>query len=189
MPLGQSAGKLSKAYFPFGALTTVDINSQKVFQGVSFGATKRFSVGSSAVVDIVFDPTAVTSEYLVLLPISFKAFGAGPINIDVYFGGTYGNDGTLIPCYNRDNNSVTMCNSVLRLAPTITTVGTKLPIEFTIFSDGIPATATLGGEVNGDFVTLLRKDGKYLIRLTNTEANAAVAWMGLNWFEVDQGPE
>lgn len=184
MGIGNPFANLAKTYFQFGAQTTVDINSQKVFEGVAFGATKRVTFpAASGLVNIVFDPTAVTTEKLVLLPISFSAFGAGPIHIDVYFGGEYGADGTEIECYNRDNESLNTCKSVIRLNPTVTTKGTKLPIEFIILSDGTPAIASLGGEVIDDFITLLRKDGKYLIECANQDSVAAIGWFGLNFFE------
>jgi hypothetical protein len=177
-----------KTYFEFGALTTVDINSQKVFQGVTFGATKRLTYPKSpGLVNIVFDGTAVTKEKLVLLPVNFNAAGAGPIHIDIYFGGTYGDDGTVIECFNRDNESLVTCDSEIRLNPTITSKGTKLPGEFIILSNGTPAVATLGGEVIDNFISLLRKDGKYLIELSNQDTvTAAVGWIGLDFFEVDE---
>lgn len=177
-----------KTYFNFGALTTVDINSQKVFQGVSFGTSKRITYPkATGLTNIVFDGTAVTKDKLVLLPINFNAFGAGPIHIDIYFGGTYGDDGTLIDCYNRDNESSNTCDSVVRLNPTITTKGTKLPPEFIILSNGTPAVASLGGEVIDNFASLLRKDGKYLIELANQDTGVdAFGWFGLDFFEVDE---
>lgn len=175
------------AEFEFGAFTTVDINSQKVFEGIAFGITKRFPIPASpGVVNIVFDGTAVTSDRLVLLPAAFKAYGAGPIYVDVYFGGNYGTDGDEIECFNRDGESANGCNVDVRLNPTITTDGTKTPLEFVIHSNGVPATASLGGEVIDSFITLLKKDGKYLIRLSNQDTtDAADGWIGLNFFEAD----
>ena len=169
----------------FGYLVTNAIENEKVFQDVAFGASKRVNIPSSGTVDIVFDPTSVATDFLVLLPISIRAFGAGPVNVDLYFGGTYGDDGTDVICFNRDNTSSTDCQAEIQVDPTITTTGVKLAPEFVIFSNGTPATVALGGEVRQDFVTNLRKDGKYLIRLTNQESNPAQGWFGLNWFEVN----
>lgn len=180
------SGKLrNEAYNVFGTVIVEPITSSKVFDGVSFAASKRFTIGSEGVVDLVFDGTAVTKEFIVFLPLTIKAFGAGPIYIDIYSGGDYSDNGTLIDCINRDTTSINDCESVIRLNPTITTTGTKLPVEFAVYSNGIPAVASLGGEVKEDFVLLLRKDVKYLIRMTNQEANAADAWFGFDWFEAD----
>lgn len=180
-------GNILKTYFEFGALTTVGISNQKVFQGVSFGVTKRLTYPASpGIINIVFDATVMTKDRLVLLPISFNAFGAGPIHIDIYFGGTYGVDGTIIECFNRDNESSNTCESEIRLNPTITSKGSKLPVEFVILSNGTPAVTSLGGSVMSDFVTLLRRDGKYLIELSNQDSTAAIGWFGLDFFEVDE---
>ncbi len=176
------------AMFTHAAVTTVDINSEKVFKGLAFGTSKRISFPATpGLVSITFDSQAVTKDKVVLLPMSFKAFGAGPVNIDIYFGGTYGDDGTLIDVFNRDNESANTPKSILRLNPTITTKGLKLPPEFVIFSNGTPAVTSIGGEVIGDFISLLRKDGKYLIELSNQDNTIANGWFGLDFFEVNKG--
>lgn len=183
--IGNRVG-IGNAVFPFRAVTTVDINSQKVFEGVAFGLTKRVTYTAATLTNITFDAQAVTKDRVVLLPISFKAFGAGPINIDVYFGGDYSDNGTQVGCFNRDGENSNTCDSIVRLNPTINTKGTKLPLEFVILSNGTPAVASLGGDVIDDFITLLRKDGKYLIELDNTDSVDAVGWFGMNFFEVDK---
>ncbi len=84
MGVGNAVGNLVKAYFEFGAITTVDINSQKVFRDAAFSWSKRFTIGAEATVDIVIDPQAIAPKIGVVLPVTFRAFGAGPINIDFY---------------------------------------------------------------------------------------------------------
>jgi len=173
--------------FDFGAQTTVDINSAKVFEGVAFGVTKRFTAPvSPSAFNIVVDPTAVISEKLVLLPISLKAFDAGPIYINIYFGTDCDSDGDDIDCFNRDGESLNKCNLVVQTNPTINDKGTKTPLEFVIHSNGTPAIATIGGEVIDDFITTLRKDGKYLIEILNQDNATADCWFGFNFFEADK---
>jgi hypothetical protein len=62
----------------------------------------------------------------------------------------------------------------------------QLSPEFEIFSDGVAAVAVLGGEINEEFVFNARKDGKYMLRLTNIEANVARVVAAFNWCELSQ---
>jgi hypothetical protein len=168
-----------------GAIASERIENNLIFTNECvFSISKRFLIGASGTVDIVIDPTAVSSDFLVFLPVSLKAFLAGPITVDFYFGVDAGNDGTLWDTINRNNPSLKTSELVARLNPTINDIGTKLPAEFEIFSDGTPATTVLGGEVTEDLVFNARKDGKYMFRLINTEASQARALAVFNWFEL-----
>lgn len=182
-----NAPNIGAALFEFGGITTVDINSQKVFRDVVFSWSKRFTVPSSGVVDIVIDPTAIPSEKTtVVLPVSFTGFGAGPINVDFYFGTDSDPDGTLWDGGNRDNRSLTAPDTVIRLNPTINSTGVKTPFEFMIPSDGVPAVASFGGQAKDDLIFIARKDGKYMFRLTNTEANPAQCLFSITIFETTE---
>lgn len=178
----------NSAMFPFAAVTTVDINSQKVFTDVAFTWAKRFPLGASGVVDIVLSSMSVPSgKTVVILPVSFKAFGAGPVYIDVYSGGDIDDDGDLWAGSNRDLRSVVTPDSYVRFNPTVNNVGIKAPFEFVIHSDGVPANAVIGAESKEDLVTIARKDGKYLFRLTNQEAVAADCHFSMTLFEATEG--
>lgn len=178
----------NSAMFEFAAVTTVDINSQKVFRDVAFTISRRFAMGASATVDIVFDPTAIPSDrMLVVLPLVFTAFGAGPINIDTYFSVDSDEDGTLWSFGNRDFRSPTIAASKIRLNPTINNAGIKTPFEFMIPSDGVPATSTAGGQTKEDLIIIARTDGKYMFRLINTEANIASCHFSMTIFEAIEG--
>jgi len=157
-----------------------------VMQEKVFSVAKRFAIGASDVVDIVIDPTLINDdEQAIFTPLHFKAFGAGPINIDIYFGATYtGATGTEWSAFNRNTRSTKTAQIKTILGPTITDPGVLLPINFVIFSDGVPATASIGGEQEDDLPFVSRVDGVYLIRMTNTEANPAVGWFGSNFAEL-----
>lgn len=174
--------------FEFRAITTVDINSQKVFRDAAFSWSKRFSIGASATVDIVIDPTGIPSNKIgVVLPVSFLAFGAGPINVDLYFGTDADEDGTLWTGGNRDNRSSTTPDTEIRLSPTINSVGTKTPFEFMIPSDGVPAVSSFGGQAKDDLIFIPRTDGKYMFRLVNLEASVASCVFAMSIFEAIEG--
>jgi len=183
-----NAPTISAYGFEFGAITTVDINSQKVFRDVVFSWAKRFSLAASGTVDIVINPIGVLNDkLLVVLPISFTAIGAGPVNVDLYAGVDSDEDGTLWAGGNRDFRSSTQPDTTVRLGPTINDVGTKSPFEFLIPSDGVPATATVGGQTKDDLIFIARTDIKYMFRLVNTEANVANCAFALSVFEVSEG--
>lgn len=178
---------LDNAFAKVKAVIIEPIQDNKVFKNEVFSAGYRFNIPSTGSVNIVIDPLGMTRDNLVVLPIPIKAYGAGPIDIDVYYGGTYGDDGTLIQSANRNLNRPDItAGMVLRFNPTVTTDGTMFPPgQNVIFSNGVPATAKLGDSSSGGNLILVgNKDEKYLIRLTNTDAqDAASCHIGLNWFE------
>ena len=170
--------------FEFGAVTTVDINSQKVFEDVSFAWSKRFALAGDGSADIVIDPTDIPeSKTLVILPITFKAVGAGPIFVDIYAGTDADDDGTLWDGGNRDNRSQTAPDTVVRLNPNINSVGVKLPSEFMIPSNGQAAVASFGGESKDDLIFIAKTDVKYLFRAINQENVSADCLFVMNIFE------
>lgn len=185
--IGNRVG-VGKAVFDFGAITTVDINSQKVFEEVAFSWAKRFTIPASAnpgetVVDIVIDATGVdVNKSVVVLPIGLTAFGAGPIDVDFYFDPAY-TGGTEWGCTNRDNESLETCNTKVVYAPTLSDDGTLLPPEFFIPSDGVPATAQLGGQTKEDIIFKARKNGPYMLRFKNRENSEALAHFAMTIFE------
>ncbi len=168
-----------------GANVTEELQNNLVFTRERvFSISKRFTIPSSGVVDIVFDGTGISGNFLVFLPVFFQGFGAGPIEIDLYAGTNADDDGTEIICFNRNELSSKDCEMVVRLNPNINDIGTKLPVEFEIPSDGTPATSTLGGQAGGTVVTNINKAAKHMFRLTNTEASIARCVIAANWFEL-----
>lgn len=174
--------------FEYRAVTTVDINSQKVFRDEVFSWSRRFICPSSAVgggiFDIVINPMLIAEDRtLVILPVSFTAFGAGPIFADLYFGTDSDEDGTACQGGNRDNRSLTQAKIEICFNPTINDIGTKTPFEFMITSDGVPAVASFGGQTKDDLIFIARKDGKYTFRMINQEANPASCVFAMTIFE------
>lgn len=173
--------------FEYGGHTVVDMANQKVFRGVAWSWTRRFSIGASGVYNICIDPTGIDpGKTSIVLPTSFIAFGAGPINVDLYFGTAY-SGGTAWPGANRDNRITTTPKTVVYGGAAVTTPGVKTPFEFMIPSDGVPATASLGGQAKDDLIFIARNDGIYRWELTNTEANVASCVFAMTLFEVTPG--
>lgn len=105
---------VSNAYITFDAI------EQKVFEEVVFSIQKRLTIGSSATVNIVFDPTGCRGfiRYMPFLPVTFKAYGAGPITVDLYRDPTY-SAGTDLEPHNRDFTSSNASKSVWTVGSTI----------------------------------------------------------------------
>lgn len=176
---------LENSYSRFGSISAIDIAEDRVLLGKTFSIAKRHTLALSSTNDIVIDPTSCSCDYLIFQPVAFKAFGAGPINIDMYFGVNSDEDGTLWQSINRDNTSANTSPVVVRLNPTINDPGTKLPVEFTVFSNGTAAVATAGGETREGLIFNARQDGKYMFRVINTEANPAFFHISATWYEVN----
>jgi len=176
---------LDSSYSQFGAFSAIDIAEQKVFDSAVFSVAKRHTLALSSTNDIVIDPTLCECDYLVFQPVAFKAFGAGPVNIDMYFGTDADEDGTVWGSINRDNTSSNTSPVLVRLNPTINDAGTLLPVNFTIFSNGTAAVAVAGGETREGLIFNARTDGKYMFRVINTEANPAFFHVSMTWYEVN----
>lgn len=177
---------IANAVSRFGAVVGLDIENAKVFEEIVFSVSKRLVFPSSSVgggiLDIVIDTTC-SCDVLVFLPVVFKAFGAGPIFIDLYIGTDADEDGTIIESGNRDNNSANAAQVTSRLNPTINNVGTKAPFEFVILSNGTAAISMAGGEAKEGQVTSVIKNTKYMFRCATQEANSAFGYFGSTWFE------
>jgi hypothetical protein len=167
------------------SLSQIDVANAKVFDGVAFSVSKRLSIGNSSVNYITIDGRACNCDRLVFLPAAFKAFGAGPVEVDFFFGTDADEDGTVWESVNRDNESSNVSPLVTRLNPTINNLGALLPVEFIILSDGNAAVAVAGAESKEGQLFLARQDGKYMFRITNLEASAAWGHFAMNWFEIN----
>jgi hypothetical protein len=172
---------------PFGAIYKEDIENKAVFDEKLFSISKRLTIGSSDTVYILIDPTAVTKENLIFIPPIFEAFGAGPIEIDIFQNPTY-TGGTVITGGNRNLASSNTPELIFKLNPSITDPGTQLPFEFIIQSksSSTPVTTSIGGSTKEDLIFIPNKANEYLFRLLNTEAAACDgAHAAFNWIESD----
>lgn len=169
----------------FRSIKEIDFIDQEVFEGFVYSISKRLAIGASAVINIVIDPTACTCEDLFYLPSVFKAYGAGPINVDFYYGPTVtAATGTAWNPTNRNGLSAKTSDLVVLLNPTVTDPGTKSDLEFVVLSDGTAAVATTGGEAKESFLSVADKSIKYMFRLTNVEAVQAAGYVGFDWIEI-----
>jgi hypothetical protein len=171
----------------FNANVVNNIENEKVFQGVAFSIAKRFDLVGGATANILIDLTGITTGRVVFFPVKFKAFGAGPVNIDLYRDPVSADDGTIWEYMNRDDNSANLSKTVVRFNPTVSDPGDKTPVEFAVFSDGVAAVAVAGGESKDNLVFNAVIGKKYLFKVTNIEAGAdAFVHYASDYFEIEQ---
>jgi hypothetical protein len=170
---------------PSGAIYISAFENKLIQDGQIFGISTRLTIpATGTTVRLLFDPTAFTGRALLVLPALFKAYGAGPIYINIYENPTY-TGGTEIDSINFNFNSTNAAESIVKLNPTVTVLGTKLPNEYILLSAGGPAVARTGGEASaGDLVFDVDRTKKYLYVLDNQEANPADGSVVIDWTEL-----
>lgn len=166
----------------------LDLCNAKVFEECLYTISKRLSIPASPnKLNLVIDTTNCNCKHLIFLPIVFRSFGAGPIHIDNYFGTNSDNDGTIMDSMNTNHTSADNAKLTMRLNPTINSDGTLLPKNDIILSDGVAAISQMSSECEENQFFVARKDGKYLIRLSNQEASPTTgAHILFNWMEIPE---
>ena len=134
-----------------GGIITENVINNLVFEHVVFGVSKRFTLGNAETKYIIIDPDNFTGQNLLVLPVFFKSFGAGPINIDLHINPSFTPETEWI---GMDRNNVEPVTPKIKIYynTTVTDEGTKMPPEWCIFSNGVAAVAEAGGEVKDDFI-------------------------------------
>jgi len=171
------------AMFKFGAVTTVDINSEKVFEEIAFGIARRFNISASGDYWIILDTTGVSLEKeIVVLPIGITGFGAGPIHIDFHRNVVF-SGGTEVTAINRYHASTNTAETVFTQGVTVSDEGIASHTQWLLPSDGVPATSILGGQAKDDLIFVPDKNYNYGLKFTNTEADIAQCSISLTFFE------
>lgn len=189
MKICGEGSQITNAVSPNGAIIKEDLENYIVQLGYAFSISKRIVIPAGGapigtnVLRIAVDLTVCDCNQLIFLPIFFKAFGAGPIFIDVYQDPEY-TDGTPIPIGNRNFASQNTPDVIWLLSPTMSSDGVKLPFEFSIESDGTAAVTTTGGDSKEDLVFVPDRK-KYLFILANQENTVtSSALISSTWAEL-----
>lgn len=169
----------------FGTNITLDTFNNRVFNHEVFGISKRLTITSLGVIDLIIDARAFDKNTFVLLPFSILGFDAGPLNIDLFAGTVYTDaTGTLIPGADRNLDGAIVPKVFGVLDPTVTDDGTKFPTEFMVPSNGTAAVSKIAGTTKEDLLLKLIPGVNYMIRITNTTTTTGSGVIGLTWFEV-----
>lgn len=155
------------------ALETIEYEHHEIHSGSSFTVSYSADIGNGANLDIaVITPDTtkyahLTYEFDVEAESDFKIYEAATLTA-----------GTAIAAYNRNRNSLTAATTSVTHTPTSITTGTTIIRDFHIGSG-----RTWGGGDRAQHEFILKRNTKYLIRLTNATANNNYMAIKLDWYE------
>lgn len=156
-------------------LATVDHEHQKIHEGAAFTASFKADVAGGGVMDILI-VTPNTTKYA---HFTYEIECELETDILFYEAPTATAAANPIVAYNRDRNSATAATVVITHTPTSITEGTTI-----IRSSHVGSGKSYGGGERATHEFILKKNTKYLLRLTNAVSNATnqIA-VKLDWYE------
>ena len=116
-------------------------------------------------------------KLVVFKPTLIKAL-TGDLAVILYEGSSGVSGGTSYPATNRNHKSANVSESVITLAPTVTTNGTAIGL-FGMMHSTVPITETLSPEP-----LILKSDTTYTLTITNSSAQANAVAAELSFIEV-----
>lgn len=163
-------------------ITTKSLQERAFVEGKAFThADYTLAVGAAAVINYLFDPTAVTSDQVIAEVPRFNAT-AGPITIEYFVGTTVSANGTELDVFNRRASSATVPEAKLYVGPTITADGTRFSGVLLAASEAVQGDTGAITDVGLPFE--VNKAALILIRITNTNGAGIGIGRRLDWVEV-----
>lgn len=156
-----------------GALVVVDFPHHELHDGHHFTASDRVTIGSGATRQFLIT-TADVEEAAHLL---FRIAASLQANIDFYEN-TALTGGTTVPVINNNRRSNHVANTAVTHTPGGAGDGTLI-LQGAVGGTG-PGAA--GGEVRGETEFILKRNAKYLLRITSGANNNIVATR-IHWYE------
>jgi len=156
------------------AIGTLDYAHKEIHSGSSFTVSYKADIAQSGVLDLLI-VTPNTSKYAHM---TYEIDCELETDMLLYEGVT-ATAGSAVVAYNRDRNNLTAATVVVTSTPTAITEGTTVIRSFHIGSG-----KTTGGGDRAAHEFILKKNTKYLFRLTNAISNAAnYMAVKLDWYE------
>ena len=155
------------------ALQIISDAEHHIHEGHSFFFTDANDLGNGAVRDVLL----VTPDTAKFAHLTFGVSSEAEINVVLYEATTTSADGAAISELNRDRNSATVATMVATSAPTVTAVGTLL---LNFLSGSGRASPT---EVSFNRELILKRNTKYMFRITNATSNANGVVLEVGWYE------
>lgn len=156
------------------AITTIDFAHHEIHEGDAFTASYKVDVANGANLDLLFvtPNTDKRIHFTYVIEVELETDGLLYENVTATVG-------TAVAAYNRDRNSLTAATLVVTHTPSAITAGTTI-----IRSGHYGSGKTIGGNDRTVNEIILKKNTKYLLRLTNVIANATnYMSVRLNWYE------
>lgn len=174
--------KLSEVTYNRSSVRTRTILDEAFIRGNVFSYEDYRVMGADEVVDILFDPTDFSGQNLIITAPQFASSG-GPITVDFYIGTDADSDGTLLDPSNRKGTSDIEPQSIIRLNPTINSVGTRFTGRVIPATSTAPATAS-NASAGSNIPFEIDTSYKYLIRFTNTDGAGVYLQTDFTWLEI-----
>lgn len=155
------------------SLTTIEWEHYQIHKGATFTILEVTDLGNGAVRDIlVVTPNTTRWAHLV-----WEIEHELETKIEFYRNTLYSDNGTAIPSFNRQGNSLNVATTLVYHTPTVTNAGTLVGM----IQQGNGKKAGGSDRLANEFI--LKQNYAYLIRITNLTANDNLIFMKLNWYE------
>lgn len=157
------------------AITTIDFAHHEIHDGSSFTASFQQDIANGGNMDILI----VTPNSTKYAHFTYAIEVELETNMFLYEAPTATAAANPIVAYNRNRNSLTEATVVVTHTPTGITTGSTI-----IRQNHLGSGKTVGGDDRTVNEFILKKNTKYLLRLTNLVANATnYCSVRLNWYE------
>ena len=174
------AERVIKAFNAANAFKTVSLQEAAFVNGKSFThADFTTGIGTDAIINYLFDPTACTCNQVVAEVPIFNAT-AGPVTIEYFIGTTVSALGTELFTFNRRSGGEP-ARARLYVAPTITGDGVRIAGQLLPATDAVQGDTGQTTEIGLPFE--VDRNNLLLIRVTNTNGADVAIGRRFDWIE------
>lgn len=156
------------------ALIFEDEAYSKIHSGLSFHVSWTKDIPNGETMDVLM----VIPENGRLPHLTIAYDSEAEISYEVFRSPTVSANGTLLPIYNRDENSSIVASSVLYHTPTITATGSAK-----IFDWHLGGGKASGGGDRGASERIMKRNTAYLFRIRNMTSSSNYCAMRFDWYE------
>lgn len=170
--------------FITGAVSVIQTDHKYIHYGKAFTCEiQALALAGSASKIIRFKTPAI--KYVHLRPTSIST-SANKIKVEFFEEPTITANGTAKTCYNRNRISSNLGTVIIGEDATVSADGNLL-FRYGAGSTGSPQSRS-GGSVSGDADEwVLKQDTEYILKITNYPSTATDVFIGLFWYEEDEG--
>ena len=159
-----------------GAMISIDFAHYEIHEGDHFKAGYQditLNVGDT--IELLFTTPNTTK----LMHWTLTAQGTGGASVIVYENTTTSNDGIVVKKWNRYRDNTNAGEMIVTYNPTIISNGSKMSEKWFDVDD---KTSEIDGSTRGSSEFILKRDTKYLVRLT-ANSNGMKGGIGGDWYE------
>jgi hypothetical protein len=151
--------------------TKLNRSQETITRGCAFSFNEYFTFGSDETKHFLLDPTACACKHVRITELVFAA-SLGPIDLEFYANTLASSDGAVYNMFNRNFNSLSTADTILRLNPTISDNGIRQAGRCVVATGANPITGIPSIDSEKKYL-ILNKAIKYLITAHNTNGAGA----------------